>query len=122
MGIFEIIGKLILGIGLLIAAGYLWGIFTDWFSKVMNSNISYHGEIVSRPDNHDQNMEDIKRVKSKIVSEAIAIIDSIEPTSVKKRSTEDLIHSLSELEELKNSNAITEKQYETLKSKLLKTL
>ena len=119
MGIVEIIGKLVIGVFMFVILAYLWGLFADWLSKSTNSNISYHGKIVSRPHRHDENMNDISEAKDKIILNATALINKIKSIPDKKMTVAEKIKALKDLEELKNENLITQEEYLNFKSKLM---
>ncbi|MBS1979209.1 MAG: hypothetical protein JST46_17690 [Bacteroidetes bacterium] len=119
MEALEMIGTFILGIAGLVITAYLWGLFTDWLSKTTNTNISYHGKIVSRPHHHDENMKDISVAKDKLAVNAKALINKLTSFSEKQMTVAEKIKALKDLEELKKENIITQEQYETYKSKLL---
>lgn len=119
MEVLETLGSAVLFIGSLVIVAYLWGLFTDWLSKTTNSNISYHGKTISRPDHHDENMKDISEVKDKILSNASTLITKLKSLSEKQMTVAEKIKALKDLEELKNDNILTQEQYETLKAKLL---
>lgn len=119
MEAFEYIWKLIVGIGVLIVLGYLYGLLFGWISKSTNSKISYHGKTIYRPNDHEENMKEIAEAKDKIVTNAKLLIGKMKSLSEKKMNTAEKIKALKELEELKNANIITDEQYESLKSKLI---
>ncbi|WP_298511104.1 hypothetical protein [uncultured Kordia sp.] len=111
--------QIILSIGFLIFLAYLWGLFTDWLAKKSNSNISYKGQIISRPDDHDRNMKSIADAKQKLITNSKKLIEKIKSNSVEKITAAEKIKALKDLEELKNQNAITIEEYNSLKSDLL---
>jgi len=119
MEVFEYIWKLIVGIGVLMVLGYLYGLLFGWISKSTNSKISYHGKTIYRPNDHDENMKEIAEAKEKIVAKAHILIGKIKSFSERKMNAVEKIKALKELEELKNANIITVEQYENLKSKLI---
>jgi hypothetical protein len=119
MDALEIFGRLIVGISSFAVVAYLWGLFSDWLSKTTNGNVSYRGEIISRPDQHDKNMADIKEAKDKVISNSKLLVDKIKSLSEKRMSTAEKIQALKDLEELKKQKTITDEQYQNYKSKLL---
>tara|TARA_R110001583_G_scaffold194880_2_gene367440 strand:+ start:1605 stop:1964 length:360 start_codon:yes stop_codon:yes gene_type:complete len=111
--------QIILSIGFLIFLSYLWGLFTDWLAKKSNSNISYKGQIISRPEYHDRNKKSISDAKEKLLKNSKKLIEKIKSNSGEKITTAEKIKALKDLEELKNQNAITIEEYNFLRSKLL---
>ena len=119
MEVFEVLWKLIVGVGVLIILGYLFGLLNGWISKSTNSKISYHGKTIYSPGDHEENMKEIAEAKDKIVANAKILIGKIKSLSEKKMNAAEKIKALKELEELKKGEIITNGQYEILKSKLL---
>lgn len=111
--------RIITIIGSLILFSYLWNLFLGWFSKTNNTNIYYRGKIISRPESHQENISEFKETKEKIITNAKMLIKRITDASDKKISVTDKIKALKELEELRNSDIITEEEFQHLKSKIL---
>jgi hypothetical protein len=115
MEVISTIFEIILGIGCFIGLAYAWGLFQDWLAKTTNSNISYRGKIVSRPHYHNQNINEIKEFKSKVVG-------YIQKVKFQKNDLDisEQIKLLKQLDELKINRSISEEEYLELKEKILK--
>lgn len=117
MEVFEIILKLVIGIGILIVFGYLMSFVFGAISKLFGTTSTMHGNVVSTPDTLDENIRELKEVKDKFI------------TSFKKYTSKfnekhsininEQIRLLGELEKLKRSKAISDVEYFSLKEKII---
>lgn len=117
MEAIEFIFKLILGIGILLVVGYLMSFITGAISKFFGTTSTMNGNVVATPDTLDENIRELKELKNKFVS---AYSKFKSKTSDKNSmDVSEQIRLLSELEQLKKSNAITEAEYTSMREKII---
>jgi hypothetical protein len=117
MEAIEFVFKLILGIGILLIVGYFMSFITGGISKFFGTTTTLNGKIVATPDTLDQNIRELKDLRNKF----LLSYNKYRSKIVEKQSinVSEQIRLLSDLEQLKKSNAITEEEYSSLKDKII---
>lgn len=117
MEAIEFIFKLILGIGILFVLGYLMSFITGGISKFFGTTSTLNGNVVATPQTLDENIRELKEIKKKFIS----AYDKFKSKASDRNSMDvsEQIRLLSELEQLKNGNAITEAEYLSLREKII---
>lgn len=117
MEVIEYIFKLIIGIGILLVVGYLMSFITGGISKFFGTTSTLNGNVVATPETLDENIRELKELKNKFLS----AYNRFKSKTSDKNSifVSEQIRLLSELEQLKKSNAITEAEYTSLREKII---
>jgi hypothetical protein len=117
MEAIEFIFKLILGIGILLVVGYLMSFITGAISKFFGTTSTLNGNVVATPDTLDENIRELKELKNKFIS----AYNKFKSKASGKNSMDvsEQIRLLSDLEQLKKSNAITETEYISIREKII---
>ncbi len=120
MGVFEIIGKIILGIIFFAVTAYVFSFLMGLIAKLFNANISYRGATIGTPDQIDQDIEEIKKIRNAALNRLKSAISAFQSRDNKQSNVSEKLRLLKELEELKVNQALSEIQYYELKSEILK--
>lgn len=117
MEAIEYIFKLIIGIGVLLVLGYLMSFITGGISKFFGTTSTLNGNVVATPDTLDENIRELKELKNKKIS----AYNKFKSKASDKNSMDvsEQIRLLSDLEQLKKSNAITESEYISIIEKII---
>lgn len=117
MEIIEFIFKLAFGIIVLLIFGYIMSFITGGISKFFGTTSTLNGNIVATPDALDENIRELKELKNKFIS----AVNKFKEKSKEKSEMHirEKIKLLTELEQLKKSNSISNSEYNTLREQII---
>lgn len=117
MEIIEFIFKLAFGIIVLLIFGYIMSFITGGISKFFGTTSTLNGNIVATPDTSDENIRELKELKNKFIS----AVNKFKEKSKEKSEMHirEKIKLLTELEQLKKSNSISNSEYNTLREQII---
>ena len=116
MEIIGTIGKLIIGISVLLVFGYLMSFITGGISKFFGTTSTLNGRIVATPDTLDDNIRELKELRNKF---ATAYKNYTSKSKNNKSDVAEKLKLLQDLEAIKNKNIINDEEYNELKSRIL---
>lgn len=117
MEIIEFIFKLAFGIIVLLIFGYIMSFITGGISKFFGTTSTLNGNIVATPDTSDENIRELRELKNKFIS----AVNKFKEKSKEKSEMHirEKIKLLTELEQLKKSNSISNSEYNTLREQII---
>ena len=113
----ETIFKLIIGICILLFFGYLMSFITGGISKFFGTTSTLNGRVVATPDTLDENIRELKELKSKFLSTLNKYKSKYH--NPEKIDISEKIKLLKELDGIKEKNIINDSEYSELKRKIL---
>jgi hypothetical protein len=117
MEIIEFIFKLAFGIIVLLIFGYIMSFITGGISKFFGTTSTLNGNIVATPDTLDENIRELKELKNKFIS----AVNKFKEKSKQKSEMHirEKIKLLTELEQLKKSDSISNTEYIELREQII---
>lgn len=117
MEVIKYIFSLAFGIIVLLILKYLMSYITGAISKFFGTTSTLNGNIVATPDTLDENIRELKEIKNKFVSGLNKFKEKSKEKS--KMHIREKIKLLTELEQLKKSNSISNSEYNSLREQII---
>lgn len=111
--------SLIVKIPFIVFGFYLFMKFWEFISKVTNTNISYRGGIIARPDDFDKSVQSFKKKTQEVKVSLQSFYEKLAKSSENKFDVAESLNLLKELDQLKKSDIISEAEYKSIKDSIM---
>jgi hypothetical protein len=116
---FELIGKIVLGIGFLLIVKILWQLFMSWFSKTTKMSIYYRNNLVAKPTDYDAIKSNLTISKNIFIEKVVSAAKNLKLQKNSNYSISEKLKLLKELDELREKGVVTEEEFKHLRSEIL---